>query len=154
MKTIVSFWILFLLTIVSAASAKERKFYLTQGTFTGSQALTACAVDYHMASLWEIFEFSNLKYDTTLGLTPEDSYLSSGPPRGEFGFIRTGPSSSTSAISGEDNCDLWTNGTSAERGSVVMLTSAWDSATVSPTDPWFSRTLPCDADVRVWCVQN
>jgi hypothetical protein len=57
MKTIVSFWILFLLTIVSAASAKERKFYLTQGTFTGSQALTACAVGYHMASLGKFLSF-------------------------------------------------------------------------------------------------
>ena len=31
----------------------RRLFYLTQTTHDGSQALTACASGYHMASLWE-----------------------------------------------------------------------------------------------------
>jgi hypothetical protein len=78
----------FLLTIVSAEAAKgPRKFYLTQDKFNGSEALTACAEGYHMASLWDIFDISNLNYDTTLGLTYDDS--GSAPPS-DNGWIRTG----------------------------------------------------------------
>jgi hypothetical protein len=72
MKRIVFFWIVFLLTIVSAEAAKEpRSFYLTQSLFTGSDALSACADGYHMASLWEVFDTTGLKYNTTLGATSD-----------------------------------------------------------------------------------
>jgi hypothetical protein len=64
-----------------------RKFYLTQDGYDGSQALSACAQGYHMASLWEILDPSNLSYDTSLGATVADS--GSGPPNGS-GWIRTG----------------------------------------------------------------
>jgi len=52
-------------TFVSRAQA-GRKFYLTQGIFTGNQALSACVKGYHMASLWEIFGVSALTYNTKL----------------------------------------------------------------------------------------
>jgi hypothetical protein len=40
-STLVSFWIVFLLAVPSANAAKQqpRSFYLTQGMFTGAQAL-------------------------------------------------------------------------------------------------------------------
>ena len=43
-----------------------RKYYLTLPQFEGDQVLTACARGYHMASLFEILDTSNLRYDTTL----------------------------------------------------------------------------------------
>ena len=80
------------------AQLQPRKFYLTKTEdYTGSQALSACASGYHMASLWEIFDTSNLRYDTALGASSTDS--GSGPPvavyfgLGHFegdGWIRTG----------------------------------------------------------------
>ena len=79
MKKIASLLIIILIAAASTASAeKARKFYLTQTGFTGSQALTACANGYHMASLWEILDPSNLRYNTTLGFTTQDSGF--GPP--------------------------------------------------------------------------
>ena len=74
-----------------AASAEDKKasraFYLTTTTHTGAQATTACAAGFHMASLWEIFDPSNLRYDATVGATADDS--GAGPP---FlgGWVRTG----------------------------------------------------------------
>jgi hypothetical protein len=65
-----------------------RKYYLTQTTHTGGQSLSACAEGYHMASLWEILDPSNLSYDTSLGFTLADS--GSGPPASSLGWIRTG----------------------------------------------------------------
>jgi hypothetical protein len=81
----------------------RRSFYITQTTHTGSQALTACAEGYHMASLWEIFDTSNLKYDTVLGLTQDDSGF--GPPSQIGGWIRTGRFASTVGPAGAPNCD-------------------------------------------------
>jgi hypothetical protein len=37
-------------------------FYLTKTKHNGAQALTACAAGYHMPSIWEIHDPSNLKY--------------------------------------------------------------------------------------------
>jgi hypothetical protein len=89
MKKIVSFWIVFLLSIVSAEAAQQqRSFYLTQTLFTGAQALTACAKGYHMASLWEIFDVSNLKYNKTLGFSFTFSHSGSGPAGGIREWIR------------------------------------------------------------------
>jgi hypothetical protein len=65
-----------------------RKFYLTQTRHVGNEVLAVCAAGYHMASLWEIFDPSNLRYDTQLGFTLEDSGF--GPPSFEGGWIRTG----------------------------------------------------------------
>jgi hypothetical protein len=65
-----------------------RAFYLTQTQHTGGEALTACAAGYHMASLWEIFDPSNLRYESDLGRKNDDSGF--GPPTGEVGWIRTG----------------------------------------------------------------
>jgi hypothetical protein len=52
MKKIASLLIIILIASASTASAKQkgRKYYLTQTTVTGSQALTACTKKFHMAS--------------------------------------------------------------------------------------------------------
>jgi hypothetical protein len=154
MKKIVSFWIVFLLTIVSAEAAKgPRKFYLTQDFVKGSQALNACAEGYHMASLWEIFDTSNLKYDTTLGTTQDDS--GSGPPTGFGGWIRTGyASSGDSLITGRDNCFAWTSDSDADRGTAANLTFAWDSQQATRIDPWDTSLHACLSLLKVWCVQD
>jgi hypothetical protein len=40
----------------ASAGQQLKKFFLTIGEFTGSQATTACPKGFHMASLWEILE--------------------------------------------------------------------------------------------------
>lgn len=153
MKKFVAFWIIFLLSIISAEAKGPRKFYLTQGSFNGSQALTACAQDYHMASLWEIFDTTNLRYDTTLGQTEDDS--GSGPPSSDAGWVRTGSrSSGTDGTGGVDNCFAWTSDNSDHYGTIVFLTSAWDLPPRDRIDPWRGPAIGCNANVRVWCVQD
>lgn len=49
------------------ANKGPRGFYLTTTTHTGDQALAACAAGFHMASLWEILDPSNLRYEPTPG---------------------------------------------------------------------------------------
>ena len=44
----------------------SREFYLTQLRHLAGEATTACA-GFHMASMWEILDPSNLRYNTNLG---------------------------------------------------------------------------------------
>jgi hypothetical protein len=137
------------------SAAPVRAFYLTQATFDGSQALTACAAGYHMASLWEIHEPSNLIYDTALGLTQDDS--GSGPPS-RYGWIRTGRSASSSGqFPGVGNCNAWSSNASTDFGSAVVLSADWADIgnTSGPISPWQAQIFDCGtAAVRVWCVQD
>ena len=137
-----------------------RKFYLTpQAIYSGSEAPSACAAGYHMASLWEIFDTSNLRYDTQLGLTLEDS--GSGPPTGiesdnlGFGWIRTGGRLTSSTAAGEANCFGYS--TSSGNGTVVGLGNFWVISSPIPANvisPWSSFTQACNQMRRVWCVQD
>jgi hypothetical protein len=111
----------------------------------GNQALTACAAGFHMASLWEIYDPSNLKYDTTLGLVHADS--GSGPPSGAFnagqGWIRTG-APGASNVPGVANCQAWS--TTSGQGTRASLTAIGG--------PWAVIEDPCAGESRVWCVEE
>lgn len=127
------------------------KFYLTNTGHNGRQALSACAAGYHMASLWEIFDPSNLRYDTELGSTLEDS--GSGPPN-FVGWIRTASvGNSNSSHPGLANCQAWTSDSITDRGTAVSLDGFWDSAATS-VSPWRAATSQCSVTLQVWCVQD
>lgn len=130
----------------------RRSFYLTQTGYNGSQALTACAEGYHMASFWEIRDTSNLSYDTQLGFTRDDSGL--GPPSGFAGWIRTGHDANEVPTVGLGNCQVWTSAASTDFGTSVRPPSIWNSANVTVIAPWEAFVFPCDSNVRVWCVQD
>src|SRR5207245_10636606 len=67
----------------------RRRFYLTNESFQGNQAITACASGYHMASRFEILDVSVLQYDTGKGLTTDDS--GAGPPSMAASYESPGP---------------------------------------------------------------
>ncbi len=144
------------------SSPPGRGFYITATDHVGSAALTACAAGYHMASLWEIVDVSNLRYDTALGATSADSGF--GPPttnalpRGLFppGWIRTGyRAGSGQAMPGLSNCNAWTSADPNEGGSAVGLDRFWDGSFPVPTKfPWILGWNSCDLDLGVWCVQD
>jgi hypothetical protein len=160
MKKIASLLIIILIGVAIDGDAKQklRKFYLTQDIFTGSQVLTACAKGYHMASLWEIFDTSNLSYNTNLGFISDDS--GSGPPAGIQGWIRTGGSSNSDVTQpGVDNCDAWTKDTDTDLGTVVELEQGWahEFPGDNPTtiiSPWGTENTLCFEPLQVWCVQD
>ena len=129
-----------------------RKFYLTQTSHDGSQALTGCAAGYHMASLWEIFDTSNLKYDTALGLTTADSGF--GPPH-VAGWIRTGNvTAETGNVLGIGNCNAWTSASFDHFGTEVRLPVFWNFTPSTDISPWDANPIHCSAHISVWCVQD
>jgi hypothetical protein len=143
--------------IPSLADANDlrRKFYLTTTPVDGLGALNACDSRFHMASLYEIFDTSNLKYDTNRGQTAADS--GAGPPSGVNGWIRTGYSSDDSGFPGQANCAAWTSNNGILLGTAVRLREEWD-ASAGLISPWKAAQGPeqpfCDATLPVWCVQN
>ena len=69
-----------------ASSAGMRQYYLTKDLYEGDEptgtdgnGAGVCAAGYHFASLWEILDTSNLKYNADLGLTADDSGQAAEP---------------------------------------------------------------------------
>jgi hypothetical protein len=140
-----------------ASSAGLRGYYLTQSTYNGADAdgtdgngAGVCASGYHFASLWEILDPSNLKYNTTLGSTLQDS--GQGPPSQSGGWVRTGYVSDYSGVPGWTNCSAWTNGSTAQEGTWVMLSRDW--TTGQDIHVWEVNDDTCASDKKVWCVED
>lgn len=133
----------------------ERRYYLSKNTATGSNALTACAAGFHMASLFELLDPSNLRYDTAHGVLKADS--GQGPPTLVSGWTRTGGSpdgSNSTGSAGRANCVAWTTSSFGPHGSTVFLEPQWDNLTPTTTSPWWPDTAGCDNDRSVWCVED
>ena len=128
-----------------------RHYYLTNFSVNGSQALTACAVGYHTASLWEIYDLSNLEYDTSHPSAYKKADSGQGPPSLWYGWVRTGWDSSTSNIPGSGNCANWTSATAGHSGTIMRLTNSWN---VQPggIGPWEPDPWTCSGTAPVWCV--
>jgi hypothetical protein len=137
---------------VQTTAAVARKFYLTDSTWDGASALSACGTGYHFASLWEILDPSNLRYtfDHADAVTLADS--GQGPP-GLSGWIRTGQVSyDNSPTPGAGNCGAWTT-TSAD-GTLVRFVANWGAPDVVVTFPWDPWSSDCGTSRRVWCVED
>lgn len=136
---------------VLSAAGQGRHFYLTKTNYYPDQALTACASGYHMASLWELYDVSNLIYDYNHpdAYTMDDSGY--GPPSQRNGWVRTGYSSSFSSIAGTGNCNNWSSRSNTHYGVSVRLSNMWETA---PGDigPWDATSFACNFAGPVWCV--
>jgi hypothetical protein len=132
----------------------RHQFYLTKTSHSGSQALSACATGYHMASLWEIFYFSNLKYNSELGATVADSGF--GPPIGidGTGWVRTGTKAESGAGPGFSNCHAWTTASENDRGTIAYLFLGNANGDVKIVTPWVFAESGCTFPQSVWCVQD
>jgi hypothetical protein len=137
-----------------------RQFYLSKAYVRGNGAATACAEGYHFASMWEIVDPSNLKYNTSLGQTSPDS--GAGPPTQLVGsgysipaqgWVRTGHDSSSEAVAGQGNCRAWLSFNPAHSGTVANLPAEWTGGT-QDVGVWNTEVSACDNFVRVWCVQD
>jgi hypothetical protein len=131
-----------------------RTFYMTNTNHDGSQALFACTSGYHMASLWEIFDPSNLKYNRELGFTYADS--GSGPPSDRFAWIRTGGPIVPTAEVGKNNCKGWMSHDEDVYGTLIKLSPIWaiDSPNMNTISPWEAFTSTCNSERQVWCLQD
>jgi hypothetical protein len=136
-----------------------RRYYVTQTNHNGAEAdgtdgngAGVCASGYHFASLWEILDPSNLKYDTDLGLTVDDS--GQGPPSYSvhWGWVRTGYYSSTSSTAGYGNCNVWTSSNNSHSGTCVCLPGDWQAG--QGIHVWEVTWAPCGFSFYVWCVED
>jgi hypothetical protein len=144
-----------------ASSAGLRGYYLTESTYNGADAdgtdgngAGVCAEGYHFASLWEILDPSNLKYDTDLGMVRDDS--GQGPPTFPYfgGWVRTGYYNSTAATAGQGNCNAWNSSSGEHSGTTAYLPNDWTAG--QDIHVWAVDTATCDiaALIRVWCVAD
>jgi hypothetical protein len=139
------------------SSTGMRGYYLTQDKYNGGDAngtdgngAGVCANGYHFASLGEIIDPSNLKYNTALGMTRTDS--GQGPPTDYFGWVRTGYSGSTSTTAGQSNCDAWASPSSGDRGTYAFLPNNWTAG--QDIYVWEVNTGLCINQSYVWCVAD
>ena len=129
-------------------------YYLTDDTYEGNEALTACADGYHMAALWEIWDVSNLAYDTALGFQHPSGDCGEGPPTNKFGWVRTGNIANSGGVApGTDNCAAYSSDDGGMSGTVVSLPNNW-SAPTSTIGVWEAGTKACDSLQPVWCVRG
>ena len=103
---------LLLLAVPVSGSALERAFYLTKKSVPATEATSACAPRYHMASIFELLQPGALHYDASVGMTVGDS--GAGAPAGEQGWVRSGTAGR------EWSCDWWTNNTASGQYNAVL----------------------------------
>lgn len=140
-----------------------RSFYLTKETVQGNRALDACARGYHMASRFEIADVTALTYESSIGLTTDDS--GAGPPSeaapygspGPSGWVRTGGASrftdSAHAEGGAfTNCATWSTNSSEAYGTIAYLTDRFTLENGSPAPLWNGGSERCDRAYHVWCI--
>jgi len=141
----------------AAATDVRKAFYLTLAKFNGYPSATvgpreACAQGFHMASLWEIYDVSNLRYATDAeagGDVLRRGDSGQGPPSATSGWIRTGNVSDDTSIGGEGNCNAWeTDGW----GTIVRLQGTWHQN--SPIERWEALFSSCSFLQSVWCFED
>ena len=132
-------------------SQPGRHVYLTNFDRTPDQALTACSEGYHMASIWELADISNLIYD----YKHPDAYTKAdsgkGPPSYWYGWVRTGYDITGANTAGTGNCLNWTSTLRTNYGTIARLTNTWDTPT-GALSPWEADTWYCGGIAPVWCV--
>jgi hypothetical protein len=136
----------------SVQAAQSKSFYLTRTAVDGDGPSQACDSGFHMASLWEIYDTSNLAYDTKRGFSKDDS--GSGPPSNIIGWVRTGENSFPLGNAGIANCSAYTSNSAAQNGTVILLPNDWFSTSLTVVSPWEARQLNCVNPARVWCIEN
>lgn len=136
---------------VMAGAGPRRHSYITSANYETNHVLTACAAGYHMASLWEILDVSNLVYDYDHPAAKRQADSGFGPPSYWYGWVRTGYGSSDSGTTGTGNCHAWTSASSADHGVAIKLSNMWETA---PGDilTWDATSFTCDYIGPVWCV--
>jgi hypothetical protein len=138
---------------MSGTVGTQGDFYLTNANYPANAVLDACAEGYHMASLWEILDVTNLVYaaDHPDAYTKSDS--GSGPPARWYGWIRTGWDASGSDTVGSGNCQNWSSVDNGSDGSLVRLSNDWLSQP-SRLGAWEPSAFTCNSFGPVWCVAD
>ncbi|MFP3939106.1 MAG: hypothetical protein ACOC7L_03525 [Acidobacteriota bacterium] len=157
----------------AATGDTRRSWYLTESQSDGAAAPFACAPGYHMASLWEVLDPTELRYASEEPDAREHADMGSGPPQSIPGWIRTGHQSrstqeddNSTGDGGYVNCSAYNSNAANEDGTFVMLNRCWQEEEdcnigsgsevlgkeVAPW--WLASESTCDSLIRVWCVED
>jgi hypothetical protein len=140
--------------ITAATLPPPRRFYVTASNYPTSLALTACAAGYHMASLWEILDPSNLIYDFAHPNAKTFADSGQGPAANWYGRVRTGQVVGSSPSAGIGNCSAWSSDSSGQSGSFARLDGSWETPTGELNGIWDVATFACSIIGPVWCVSD
>jgi hypothetical protein len=139
-----------------ASSTGMRKFYLSYYGHQGNLDVdTVCALGYHMASLWEIVDLSNLKYATDLvasGVAESRDDAGHGPPTFLIGWVHTGYDNSHTGSAGQANCDGWSSSDENHYGTAAALPRDW--ALGADIGAWEFDVEACNIYAKVWCIED
>ena len=136
-------------TVNAGLLAKPKMYYLTVTGFAGGDAITACDSGFHMASISEIQDPSNLQYatrSTTRSTTVYDSIVAlvdspsfdQAPDQFTYefvpfdqasnqfpdhtGWVRTEADALTGLV---NNCDVWRSSSDQQSGTTMTRRSLW-----------------------------
>jgi hypothetical protein len=147
-------------TVNTGVQGKPTMYYLTSSLVSGTYATFACWTGFHMASIFEILDGSNLQYSTGLPDALSDLVhldQGDGPPTLDFGWVRTGYDSTanpgTTQVPASVNCNNGTTRTDNDWGTVARR---YDKATDSQMySEWVGVSArQCNQSYHVWCVEN
>ncbi len=138
--------------VEAVAAAGGTHFFISENNFNGAAADVSCPAGYHLASLWELADVTNLTYANIAG-AKQRTDQGSGPVSGWWGWVRTGVDASVANQAGLANCNAWASSTSGEYGTLVRLSDNWTLAGTA-TSPWQAQTWSCGGIAPVWCVAD
>jgi hypothetical protein len=138
----------------AVTSSDARHFYVTDFNVATDATLTACSIGYHMASMWEILDPSNLVYNFAHPDAHTKADSGHGPPSFWYGWVRTGQSSSNANTGTFDNCNNWTSTSASDTGVSVRLTRTWETPPAEIGGIWDATDFSCNFTGPVWCVKN
>lgn len=144
-------------TINDRVVVKAKMYYLTENTFDGGDAIMACDLGFHMASMSEIQDPSNLQYanrsTAAYALLVDGQKL--GAPSNRTGWVRSGVSPPSSAY----DCGDWRGRYDTELGNTLALYDFWYASEhdqpISGLNTWWQAARkPCSQREHVWCVES
>jgi hypothetical protein len=144
--------------VYARVPASAKMYYLTVASFTGGDAITACDSGFHMASISEMQDPSNLQY-ATRSTAAYDSLVDGqrlGPPTNYMGWVRTEAYPLTGF---SDNCNFWQSSSDQQRGTTMSLYPILGDANPDlyasdPTTWWHKVQQMCSLPEPVWCVED
>ena len=137
--------------------ARAKMYYLTENTFDGGDAIMACDFGFHMASISEIQDPSNLQY-ANRSTAAYDSLVDGqrlGAPSNRMGWVRSGVYSPL----GVYDCGDWRGKYDTQLGNTLALYDFWYASEheqpVSHLNTWWQAARQiCSQPKPVWCAEN
>jgi len=145
-------------TVNAGDPASAKMYYLTENSFYGGYAITACDSGFHMASISEIQDPSSLQYATrsTPAYDAPAYDQGFGPPLNHMGWVRPGAYMQTDF---GDSCDVSQSSSDQQSSTTMSLYSFWFDAkpflpASAPMSRWHMAQHTCSQPEPVWCVED